>query len=369
VSWIFKHPRSSYWKAGWRDLDGKERTRSTKTTDRKLALQRARDFEREGDVPPSGPTYSLEDALSELVAAKKRNKRSAATLEITDLKCRHLLRVFGKSRDVVTMTLEDSHRYIDQRRAEGAHDHTTLKELAQLLQALRIAYYTTPPRFPRDPKGVWPKAALENAYRPCDEYWTREQYATGQAHGIESRLDHVAMYCHTGVRLSELYRIEAKHVDLAGPRVFVDGTKSEHTKRRAAKRWVPLWGDALEVVRRRVELHPTGPLFPDRWSRSRLVQDMKRVGRRAGVPAMSANDFRRTFATWCGEAGVDERTCYGWMGHTSGTMIRRVYQQLTERRAAAQSGLLTTFAGTSEGTSSQGTDRVLSSAVTAAKSV
>jgi integrase len=73
-----------------------------------------------------------------------------------------------------------------------------------------------------------------------------------------------------------------------------------------------------------VKLYPTGPLFPDRWSRSRLVQDMRKVAKRARVPVVSANDFRRTFATFCGDSGVDETTCYRWMGHTSGAMIRRV---------------------------------------------
>ena len=349
--WLFRKKHSKNWYVGWRDEEGQQRSRSARTTDRALAKQQAARYERERLLAPADrPAYTLKAALNELVAHKVRSKRSAATLEITQCKCRHLVRVFGEKRDVTVLTLEDSNKYIDQRRAEGAHDHTILKELAQLLQALRIAHAATPPRFERDPRTIWPKEVLENAYVPCDEYWTVEQYHRAQAYGIESRLDHVAMYCHTGVRFSELYRIDARHVDVAGRRVFVDGTKGRHTKKRADRRWVPLDDEAFKVVQHRMQLHPTGPLFPDVWSRSRLVNDMKRVAKRAGVPALSANDFRRTFATWCGEAGVDERACYTWMGHTSGTMIRRVYQQLTERRAAAQGALLSGFtAGSSPG--------------------
>jgi len=112
---------------------------------------------------------------------------------------------------------------------------------------------------------------------------------------------------------------------------------------QSSRRWVPLDADPFEVLSRRAKLYPTGPLFPDRWSRSRLVQDMRKVATRARVPVVSANDFRRTFATFCGDSGVDETTCYRWMGHTSGAMIRRVYQQLSDRKAAKQGALLSQY--------------------------
>ena len=300
---------------------------------RGVQYERAR-FEAEAHVP----TYRLTDALDALVAHKKRSKRSAATIEITECKCGHLRRVLGDDFDVTKTTLEHSNTYLDTRRAEGAHDHTIAKELGQLKQALRIAWRATPPKFDRDPSTIWPKEALENAYVPVDTYWTLDQYRTAQYHGIESRTDHVAMYCNTGVRFSELYRLEAQHVDLQLTRLYVPGTKT-----KSAKRWVPLNSIALEVVQRRAAMYPDGPLFPDRWSRSRLVQDMKRVAKRAGVPQVSANDFRRTFATWCGEAGVDESTVVAWMGHTSSKMVRRVYQQLSERRAATEGAKLSAF--------------------------
>jgi integrase len=327
------------WHIGWRGEDGKVRSRSAATTDRAIAKRRGVKYERDRfEAEAHAPAYKLTDALDDLVAHKKRSKRSAATIEITECKCGHLRRVLGDDFDVAKTTLADSNMYVDQRRAEGAHDHTITKELGQLKQALRLARRATPPRFERDPSTIWPKEALENAYVPRDTYWTLEDYRTAQYHGIESRADHVAIYCNTGVRYRELYRLEAKHVDLELSRIYVAGTKT-----KSAKRWAPLNAIALEVIQRRVALYPTGPLFPDRWSRSRLVQDMRRVAKRAGVPAVSANDFRRTFATWCGEAGVDESTVVSWMGHTSSKMVRRVYQQLSVRRASSEGAKLSAF--------------------------
>lgn len=337
--WLFKKKNSSYWYVGWRDEDGKDRNRSTKTADKAIAKQRAVQYERdrfaaEADVP----AYSLTDALTNLVKHKQRMRRSAATLEITECKRGHLLRVLGPDFDASKTTLETSNTYLDQRRAEGASDSTIEKELAQLKQALRLAWKMTPPKYARDPATMWPKEALENAYVPVETFWTLQQYQAAQQQGIVSRLDHVAIYCNCGPRLSELYRIRAEDIDRDLGRVWIAGTKT-----KGAKRWAPMNDTAREVLERRARLYPTGPLFPDRWSRSRLVQDMKKVAKRARVPAVSANDFRRTFATWCGEAGVDESTVIAWMGHTSSKMVRLVYQKLSERRQAIEGAKLTAF--------------------------
>lgn len=337
--WLFKKKHSKNWYVGWRNEKGKVESKSTSTADRAIAKQRGVEYERdrfkaEADLP----AYRLTDALDDLVAHKRRCKRSVATLEKTLCKCGHLRRVLGVDFDVTTTTVATSRMYLDVRRAERAHDHTISMELAQLKQALGILHKMTPPRYPRAPSTMWPKEELENAYVPRDRYWTLEQYRAAQAQGVESRLDHVAMYCNTGARHSELYRIHAEHIDLALNAIDLNGTKTD-----GAKRLVPLNAISREVVLRRMKLYPTGPLFPDFWSRSSIVQDMRRVAKRARVPAVSTNDWRRTFATWCAEAGVEESTVIKWMGHTSSTMIRRVYQQLSERRAASEGAKLSAF--------------------------
>lgn len=346
--YLRRKPNSQFFYACWRDLSGKQIERSTRTADEKLAWSRARGFERAHDtVADRPPTQTLEAALDELVRHKIREKRSPATLEITRCKAGHLLRVLGRKTLIDTVTPRTVLLYVDKRREESAHDHTTAKEVLNLLQALRIARGQDTPLYHRDPKTLWP-TALNGHYEPKDAYWTLEQYHCAQEHGVVSRRDHVTVYCHTGCRLSELYRIEAQHLDEVNRQVFVIGTK---TKKAKKGRWLPVSGECWAVLRRRSQLHPTGPLFPDRWSRSRLVQDMRKVSKRAGVPRLSANGFRHTFATWCGEAGVEERVCAEWMGHTSTAMIRRIYQHITQRRSTAQRTRFAEFLGDRQGDS------------------
>jgi integrase len=341
-----RKPNSKFIYACWKDLSGKTHERSTRTTDQKLAERRGRDLERAQDtIEDRPPTQTLEAALEELVSHKLREKRSAATLEITRCKVGHLLRVLGRRTMIDTITPRTVLLYLDQRRTEEAHDHTIAKEVLNLLQALRIARGQDAPLYHRDPKTLWPKA-LNGHYEPRDDYWTLEQYHCAQEHGVVSRRDHVTVYCHTGCRYSELYRIEASDLDEVNRQVQVRGTK---TKR--AKRWVPVSSECWAVLRRRAQLYPTGTLFPDRWSRSRLVQDMKKVAKRAGVPRLSANGFRHTFCTWCGEAEVEERVCAEWMGHTSTAMIRRIYQHITARRSMAHRAKFAAFLSDRQGDS------------------
>ena len=344
--YLRQKPNSQFYYACWRDLSGKQIERSTRTADEKLAWKRAREFERQHDaVEARPPSQTLEAALNALVVYKVRHKLSAATLEITKCKAGHLLRVLGRRTMIDTIGPGTVLEYVDKRRLELAHDHTISKEVQNLLQALRVSRKQDVPLFHRDPKELWP-ALLNGAYDPKDDYWTLEQYRCAQEHGVVSRREHVTVYCHTGMRYSELYRIEAFDLDEVNRRVQVRGTKT-----KKAKRWVPVSAECWAVLNRRAALYPSGPLFPDRWSRSRLCQDMHKVAKRAGVPRLSANGFRHTFATWCGEAEVEERVCAEWMGHTSTAMIRRVYQHITERRSTAQRARFTEFLGDSQGAS------------------
>lgn len=348
--WLFRHPATPYWQAGWRCIrTGKSVSRSTRTADKKLAKQRGIRLEREYDAADRAPTQTLHEALKALLEHKRRKKCSAATIEITECKAGHLLRLLGKPTPIDTLTLVQTERYLDVRRTEGSHDHTIHKELSNLLQALRVAKRHG--FYPGEPKALWP-SELDGAYTPQDTYLTVEQFNDAMGGMIESRRDHFAIYAHVGLRFSELYRLEAGHLNRFGRRLWVEGTKT-----KAARRWVDLDAAAYAVLYRRAEEHPEGLLFPDRWSRSRMVNDLKRVAKRTDTPAVSANDLRRTFSTWCADAGIDERTCLKWMGHTSSDMCRRVYQQLSARRGRAQIDLLSKYSGEitpSQGPSEQG---------------
>lgn len=278
-------------------------------------IDRAR-FLRDGR-PPALP---LIDALEELRLAKVRRGASEATMGILRDKGRRLLAHFGPAFDCAGVALRDTERYLDARRADGVSDHTISKELNTLTAALRVS--AKHGRWSGDVAMLRPDA-LTDVYTPRDRWLTVDEYVRLRAEAYPGRREHLDAYVYLGVRQSELFRVEAEHVDHGRRAVFVDGTKT-----KAAKRWVPVAPALWPVIERRAAEADVGPLF-DPWLRQNMRQSLHRWCEKAGIEPVSANDLRRTFASWLCSAGVAEMTCARLMGHTSSAMVRRVYAQLS----------------------------------------
>ena len=60
-------------------------------------------------------------------------------------------------------------------------------------------------------------------------------------------------------------------------------------------------------------------------------RELARACLRAGVPCVTPNDLRRTFATWLKQNDVDSAVVAAMMGHSSTAMVDRVYGRLDER--------------------------------------
>ena len=77
----------------------------------------------------------------------------------------------------------------------------------------------------------------------------------------------------------------------------------------------------------------TGPVVKP-WSN--VTRDLARACARAGVPRVTPNDLRRTFASWLIQGGVSNRIVADLLGHASTRMVDLVYGHLDDatRRAA-----------------------------------
>ena len=150
----------------------------------------------------------------------------------------------------------------------------------------------------------------------------------------------VSLMFRSGLRVSEVGRVELDHVDLAARQVWIPDTKIGRPRR------VPLAGDTLELLR--AYLHPRrrgdtpGPLAVNvggrrvtAWMTTSAVQNVvKKAAAKAGVP-VSPHSLRRG---WCVEymtGGGSESMCMEIAGWTSNVMVLRY---LADARAeAAQS--------------------------------
>jgi len=329
-----KFARSRYWYVVGRDSEGRRYCKSTKQTDRAAAARAARAIELANAVPRLQP-FALSQALVALTEHKRRKKVSAAELEIVATKGARLLEHFGPGRDCNALTAQDIDRYLDARRSDGAADSTIRKELGKLYEALKLGKRNG--RCDVEIETLRTDA-LEHE-TPRSRWLTHDEFSALLAELPVHRADYVLVWCHTGARYSELFRIEAQHIDHDGRRLWLEGHKGSQEHR---ERWAPLSDAAYDALCVRAELAPAGPIFPP-WPKPNVRVMLSRACRRAGIEPVTPNDLRRTYVTWHLTAGTTEREVQRYVGHSPrSTLVRRVYGQL-----AADSGrtAVATFPG------------------------
>lgn len=319
--------RGRIWWAWGYDASGKRWDVSTKQRDERAAERVALRLDREkADQTHSTRPLALEDAISKLIDHLEQvEKRSPVTIEIYLGRAGHLVRVFGSKRNIAALTEADALDYWERRSKEGASKHTARLELRVLCQALRFCARKGLCKPTTQPSDLMPTELAQTKVYVPKERWLprkpRDEYSLLLMQLSAERRDYVVTLCNTGMRLGELYRLEARHVDAPTKGdLDVPGRKT-----RRAQREVPMQDDALEVLRRRAKAHPKGPLFPE-WGK--LHRDIKAACKRAGIAPASPNDFRRTFASWLAIAGVPMLTTARLLGHASTKMVEQVYAQL-----------------------------------------
>jgi integrase len=300
-------------------------------------------------------------------------KWSDDSVEIHDLKSRHLIAGFGENFNVFELTRDVCTGYLNTRvLTHGVGQATVAKELSILTRvAVRCGAI-------REPKEVWPEALptvfegddralsihefllIRKHLAPVQEYEREQPFGEAFAgrrrqmirHEVplgQDWRDHFTVYTCGGLRFSELYRLRPEH--LTPEFLLVPGTKSKGSRRR-----LRLQADVREVLERRAREAGDGPLFPlvtktskNTWKaalanqKRNWLRALEKACERAEVPHCSTNDLRRTFATWCRDSGVDEAVCIGWMGHSDTKMVRKVYAQATMELQRTEAEKLPTF--------------------------
>ena len=142
-------------------------------------------------------------------------------------------------------------------------------------------------------------------------------------HGAERKRDYLIMYAFLGLTYSELYRIGPTDIDWDGNQVYIRGTKTDYRRRT-----VPM---DLKVRTILWERKDRTPMFPT-WSASNMCRDIKKACAYASTdgtlkPA-TANDLRRTFATWLAREGVPLLNLAKLMGHSGTQMLTHVYARV-----------------------------------------
>lgn len=317
------------WWASWTE-SGRTVRRSTGCTTKGAAeVVLARwDRERADPVYAAANEASFgEEARLFLTACKgavERGKMAPETLGMYRQKAGALVRLIGADAKLGTFDGSTFQAYLDARR-EDFHESTgktitesTLyKEWVTFRGILKQAWRAQ--RFGRDPAALKP-SHFGPEYKPRETALSWEQVDTLIKSLPTTWAMPVAFALMTGARRREVFAAQAGDVDLDEWTVRLRGTKTDAADAtipipRLMRRFAP-WAD---------------PPFP-RWNNAR--RDLALACKRYGLPRVTWNDLRRTFASLLVQAGVAPHLVAKLLRHKTTAMVDRVYGRQTAESLA-----------------------------------
>jgi integrase len=323
------YKRGDTWYADYFDRAGRRRRDSTKTSDIKVARARLRELELATTDRAAHETETLNAALSYFVDVVHAAS-PAGTVRCYRQKSCHVSRLLGDEL-LDRLTLESIERYIAERLKEGAHKHSVHKELVVLRGTLKSA--KTRDRF-HGALDIVPR--FDAGYVPRTTYLTFEQFARmaqflvppvkaarqrtleRRRSRLRDRVLHCLLIAYASPRRGELEALLWEHVDLHRGTIAIP--KGKTVARVVAIH--PMLQPALEAMHL-----GTGPVVRP-WTN--MVRDLAGACERAEVPRVTANDLRRTFASWLIQGGVSNRIVADLMGHGTTRMVDLVYGRLDD---------------------------------------
>jgi integrase len=326
---LFRRGKSRYI---WTRLPGGRRE-STKCTNERAATAYANRREREIADPRIARAQAKrwDDAVIDLLDELRRRGRAPATIDKNERKLAHYPRVWGsEDAPAVDMAIGDIdadkvNAYIDQRLREGVKRITIRDELVALGQLLKLQRRAK--RYPHDVAEVLP-VQWETGHKPRERWLTRDEYKKLLTFLPRKRQAHLAYSIAIGGRMSEVAR--ALNGDIGVDTVLVRGTKTA-----AARQRIPVTEIMKPLLVRvlswsRTQGHTESDLLFEPWTN--INRDLKDACARAGIPPVSTNDLRRTFAQWHADAGIEPSLLAPMLRHTTDKLAQTTYGKTTAER-------------------------------------
>jgi len=145
----------------------------------------------------------------------------------------------------------------------------------------------------------------------------------------------------TGLRQSNVLRLEWSHVDLKAGHAWVGADQSKNRKPIA----VPLNATALEVLRRQLGKHPVRVFtYRERPLGRANTLAWRKALKRAGIENFRWHDTRHTWASWHRQAGTPTHELQRLGGWRSSVMVER-YAHLAPDHLAKAAGRLDSLLG------------------------
>jgi integrase len=326
-----KRNGTKVWWATWTE-GGVTQKRSTRAVTRAAAELVVARWDRERADPvyaaSQSASFGIEAArfLKACEGAVERGKMAHGTLSMYRQKAGTLTRILGADLRLASIDGSTFADYLERRRAEFLEERgraiteaNLYKEWVTFRQILKQAWRAQ--RFGRDPASLKP-AHFGPEYKPRETALTWDQVFLLTDKLPRERAAAVAFVVGCGARRREVFAARPGDIDTKTWRVLIRGTKTA-----AAFRTIPI----PEPMRHYAKFASEHLPFAE-WTNAR--RDLEIACAAAGIPRVTWNDLRRTFASLLVQAGVAPHIVAKLLGHTTTAMVDRVYGRQTAESLA-----------------------------------
>jgi integrase len=162
---------------------------------------------------------------------------------------------------------------------------------------------------------------FSSAYKPRERHQTPGEAQAPLAELEPDRAARVAFILGTGAHLTESDGSRRGDIDLEEGILRLRGTKTDR---------VPVLGFAIPLLEHALTYcEGSNGLLVRSWPNVR--RDLAAACKRAGIPVVTPNDLRRTYATWWWHHGVATADIASLLGHKDSRMVERVYGRMPVR--------------------------------------
>lgn len=246
---------------------------------------------------------SLRDASEHCAVVRWRGTRNASSRRH---QIEEFIRILGAKTELDDVTSADVSRLVSELQAKGNSPATIKLKLSVLGTIWHEALIAYPPMATR----ALPPFRIRS--RPVEKWWLTpedQKTLTGWLRGLgrhdaDLMADYIDFVVASGLRVEEALRLEARHfsgLDTESPSFLVPGTKTA-----GSSVTLPLFHEAAEVARRRMEGQPSHTrMFPILYRP--LAKLWRECAEKLGVtavPTATLKNLRRSFGGWATRNGM-----------------------------------------------------------------
>lgn len=276
------------------------------------------------------PTDSLESFLDAYYATAGRDQKGKCRLRWT---IAYWKAKYGPL-PVANITRRSLSLHVEKRRLAGMSNSTINREISILSASINYAIKRWGWNIANPASGLYLKIP-EGRLR----WLTPHEAALLLQAARESKAPHlydfIVLALNTGMRRSEILRLEVAKIDLQAKKIHLEGSDTKSGKRRV----IPLNERALSAIRSRLQWNDSNGVTGTRLfiqQNGKPVVQINTAFRNAviasGIEDFRLHDLRHTFASWLVQEGVPLPEVRDLLGHSS---IKQ-----TERYAHLAPGLL-----------------------------